>query len=63
MTLLTATVQHGSSSILRRLGGADLMAEGEPLPVITIRNITAKWKCCGSIPANPIPVTLLLLRM
>jgi hypothetical protein len=28
----TATVRHGSASILRRLGGSSLVAHGTPLP-------------------------------
>ena len=46
----TATKRHCSSSILRRIGGQPLMAQGVEIPQISIRDSIARWKYCVSIP-------------
>ncbi len=60
--LTTATVQHGSSSILRRIGGRSLVAEGEVIPKYYDPEYNCEMEMLRFDSRKPNPKYLALLK-
>ena len=58
----TATVRHGSASILRRIGGGSLSITARSYLLMKIRRTAAPWNFCGSTHATQIHASRRLLK-